>query len=219
VSWSGSDGESCVLDYDVQYKDGYDGTWTDWLTRTTATSAVFPGGEHGHTYFFRSRARDLYGNLGSYGDEEWGQAFSSVLASPTPVLVTSRKWLDQLGATGGDVLTYTLSMRNTGNDDAHGVSLTDTLPAEVTLIADTLRSSDGSPVTYARGEIRWQGAIVQGEVTEITFAAQVLPDVTPDLRPVYNTMRIGHQGAVFKRETSFVLGHCTFFPLVCRNSR
>lgn len=65
VSWTGdAGGGSPIASYDVQYRDG-SGTWTDWRTATTSTSASFSG-TRGHTYYFRSRARDAAGNLESY---------------------------------------------------------------------------------------------------------------------------------------------------------
>jgi len=64
VSWSGSDAVSGIASYDVQVRDG-DGPWSDWLTGTTETSALFVG-EPGHTYYFRCRARDHAGNLEAY---------------------------------------------------------------------------------------------------------------------------------------------------------
>ena len=62
VQWKGHDfGESGIKCYDVQYKDG-SGSWQDWKTCTTVTSARFHG-ERGHRYFFRARARDNAGNV------------------------------------------------------------------------------------------------------------------------------------------------------------
>jgi uncharacterized repeat protein (TIGR01451 family) len=216
VSWSGSDEDSCVLEYDVQVRDGYDGAWTDWLTRTTAISSTYASGTHRHTYYFRVRARDLYGNLGSYGGDEWGEAFCSVLTSPAPVLETSRKGPSRFGALGGDVLTYTLSLRNTGNADAATVWMTDTIPAELTLLTETIEVNGGGPVTHTTGQVSWQGTVTAGHTVEVVFATEVLSDVVVDLRPVTNTMIVEHQDSVLLRQGAFVLGHTTFYPLVFR---
>ncbi len=57
VSWSGSDkGGSGAHRYFVQVKVG-NGSWTDWLTNTGATSGNYPG-IGGQTYAFRVRASD-----------------------------------------------------------------------------------------------------------------------------------------------------------------
>jgi len=75
VRWSGSDSSpgSGLATYDVQYRIGPYGVWTDWLVGTTLTSATFGPGQPvppqpGQTYYFRCRARDQVGNLEAYPD-------------------------------------------------------------------------------------------------------------------------------------------------------
>jgi hypothetical protein len=67
VHWSGSDNVSPVsaLTYDVQYRDGPAGQWTNWQNNTTATTATFAG-QAGHHYDFRSRAHDEANNVEAY---------------------------------------------------------------------------------------------------------------------------------------------------------
>ncbi|HSB65121.1 MAG TPA: hypothetical protein VLD65_01000, partial [Anaerolineales bacterium] len=62
VSWSGHDSQSGLSYYDVQVRDGPSGTWVDLLTHTNATSTTYTG-VGGHTYYFRTRARDNAFNL------------------------------------------------------------------------------------------------------------------------------------------------------------
>lgn len=80
VSWSGTDATSQIANYDVQYQDN-NGSWIDWQTNVTTTSATFTG-VTGHTYGFRSRARDLAGNV-----EEWPATpdASTTIAVDTPL--------------------------------------------------------------------------------------------------------------------------------------
>jgi len=71
VSWSGWDSHSGVNLYYVQYRVGSRGVWTDWLVRTSRTSAVFGPTipvivTPGVTYYFRVRAIDNVGNLENY---------------------------------------------------------------------------------------------------------------------------------------------------------
>ncbi|CAG0928909.1 hypothetical protein TFLX_01146 [Thermoflexales bacterium] len=66
--WTGSDSGdplTGIASFDIQYRDGIDGSWTNWLTQTTQTSATFSG-QYGHTYYFRSRACDKAGNVEEY---------------------------------------------------------------------------------------------------------------------------------------------------------
>lgn len=69
VTWEGQDSESGVWLYDVQARDGGDG-WVSWRQSTTATSGQFTG-QHGHTYYFRSRATDRIGNREAWSEEPY----------------------------------------------------------------------------------------------------------------------------------------------------
>lgn len=72
VTWTGSDtGPSGFANFDVQVKDGANGSWATWLSATTATAAHYPG-IGGHTYYFRVRARDNAANL-----EAWPANFDA----------------------------------------------------------------------------------------------------------------------------------------------
>ena len=62
VSWSGVDTGSGIGSYDVQVRQGDAGAWVDWKSGTTGTSDVYVN-DTGYTYYFRSRARDVAGNL------------------------------------------------------------------------------------------------------------------------------------------------------------
>ena len=77
VSWSGADADAAgatstasgVNNYDLQYKIGA-GEWSDWFTATSATSTVFNiAVDAGQAIYFRSRSRDLAGNLGAWSAE------------------------------------------------------------------------------------------------------------------------------------------------------
>ncbi len=78
TSWSGSDiGAAGVASYDVQYRVGDSGIWTDWLTYTQKTSASFPG-VGGTTVYFQSRARDNSSNLEEWPIANKGDAFTTL---------------------------------------------------------------------------------------------------------------------------------------------
>jgi uncharacterized protein YkwD len=76
LTWSGSDSGSGIAAYDVQVRDGSDGTWQDWLVDTTKTSATFTG-QAGHTYYFRCRAYDLAGNVEGWPNDD-GDTYTCV---------------------------------------------------------------------------------------------------------------------------------------------
>lgn len=90
VSWTGWDTTSGISDYDAQYclddcEDPVIG-WTGWLTRTTATSTT-SSGAHGHTYYFRSRARDNAGNLEDWPADPDYDTFTTIDTQPPSTTV------------------------------------------------------------------------------------------------------------------------------------
>lgn len=75
VAWSGSDLGSGLGGYDVDASvDG--GSYAPWLSSVAQTSATF-GGQAGHRYRFRVRARDRLGNVSAYAE-------TTELAIPAP---------------------------------------------------------------------------------------------------------------------------------------
>jgi uncharacterized repeat protein (TIGR01451 family) len=73
VSWQGNDAAGSGLQsFDIQYRIGPQGVWTDWQINTIATSAIF-NGTTGNVVYFRSRARDNVNNL-----ESWPGTYDSM---------------------------------------------------------------------------------------------------------------------------------------------
>jgi len=214
VTWSGQDVWSGIAAYDVQVRDGYEGLWTGWLTDTVVTSGTSTG-LHGHTYFFRARARDLPGNLEPYGDEEWGQAFTTVLTGPAPVLVTSFKSATPHYFSAGQTVAYTVIVSNTGNLAA-AATLTDTPPAEMVVLTETLAATSGLPPTYDGVAICWAGTVTPGSEVRVTYTLS--PTVTtPFGVPLTNTAEIaGSVLGPLTRQETVVQAHLVWLPVVMR---
>ncbi len=67
VSWGATDPPNGdIVYYDVDSKDGLNGTWSHWKSKKDSTSDDFPG-VAGHTYYFRARAWASYGGVKLYG--------------------------------------------------------------------------------------------------------------------------------------------------------
>lgn len=213
--WSGQDDNSGIANFDIQVRDGVSAGWTDWLTRTTVTSATFTG-QNGHTYFFRVRARDRAGNEQPFTAAEWGQTFTSVLVNPAPVLVTSRKLAGATWLIPGQSVTYTLAISNTGNLTA-GLYLTDTLPPDLNLLTGTLAAGRAPLPTVAGREIRWQGALGPGESVRVTYQMQA-PVVTGTRAVQTNTFWLDDGlNPPFSREQAVTLGLPAWLPCILKN--
>jgi len=214
VTWAGQDAWSDTLFYDVQVRDGYGGTWMDWITNVSATSSTFTG-THGHTYFFRARARDAHGNQEPYDDEEWGQAFTTMLIEPAPVLVTSRKLATPRRFNPGQSVEYTILISNTGNLAA-SVALTDTPPTSMAVLTETLAATSGPRPIYAGGQIRWSATVEADTEVRVTYALSPTA-VTPCGVPLTNTARVaGSVLGPFNREEAVVQAYLIWLPLIAR---
>ncbi|HOO55339.1 MAG TPA: hypothetical protein PLN69_00845, partial [bacterium] len=101
VQWSGDDGAGSGVEpnagFDVQYKIGATGIWTDWLTSTNKTAENF-GGADGEKYYFQCRVRDRAGNESTYIDGD-GDTSTTV---DTSVLVPP----DTINDSSGADITY-----------------------------------------------------------------------------------------------------------------
>jgi hypothetical protein len=173
--WNSSDNLSGIQNYDVQYRDGSGGAWTNLLTSTTDLSYRFVG-EDGHTYYFRSRARDFAGNLSSYavgdGDVQYTVQICPVTADGYEAdnSSTTANWIVPDGnlqthnvhaegdqdwvrfqATAG--ITYTMATTNTGGHADTHLYLYDT--DGITLLA----FNDDYPGMWPSSRIDWQPAV------------------------------------------------------------
>jgi hypothetical protein len=85
VSWSGTDDISGINHYDVQYRAGDAGLWTNWLS-TSSTQGLFWNATPGQTYYFRVRAIDHKGNSEAYPlDAETFTTAGSDLSGPNQI--------------------------------------------------------------------------------------------------------------------------------------
>ncbi len=119
VFWQGSDeGDAALRSYDVQYRDG-EGPWTDWFLDTTETQALFSGAD-GHTYHFRSRARDYSFNVEPYPDIP--DASTLVDVSPPSSVASSPRYTTDPSFTvtwsgsdaGAGIASYDVQVRDGG---------------------------------------------------------------------------------------------------------
>ncbi|GAB4423997.1 MAG: hypothetical protein Kow0031_02780 [Anaerolineae bacterium] len=67
INWSGSDALAGLASYDIQYRAGSSGIWTDsWTDVSPDVTGGWFTGQLGQTYYFRARGQDAAGNVESY---------------------------------------------------------------------------------------------------------------------------------------------------------
>lgn len=81
--WNSQDNLSGIASYDVQYRDGTGGVWTDLLLNTTEVYTRFVGTDN-HTYYFRVRARDFAGSQSNYTEGDGDAQHTVDICDVTP---------------------------------------------------------------------------------------------------------------------------------------
>ena len=129
--------------------------------------------------------------------------------------IVGQKTASRATAVGGDVVTYTISVRNNATIDAAAVHLTDTLPTNLSLVNGSLTASAGG--LGIQGQvITWAGAINSSQTVLITYAAR-LANAIPVGTLVTNPLAIDNgAGAVFNTRATVKVGSFVFLPLVMR---
>jgi uncharacterized repeat protein (TIGR01451 family) len=112
----------------------------------------------------------------------------------------------------GDILTYTISLRNPG-PILPSAWLTDTLPAQLTYLGG-LAASSGS-FGEAGGVITWTGSVPVGASVTITFRAQLSALPATPYR-VTNTVQLNDGlGIILERQAAAVVnGLAVYLPLI-----
>jgi len=218
VQWNTADPGGVLTGYDIQVRDGdTEALWVDWLTATTSTSAVFHG-QDGHTYSFRSRARDVWGHVESWPAGGWEDTFTTVLLEPAPVLITSAKTASPVCVSPGDQVEFQIHLDNTGNLTAT-VQMTDPLPANIAVTAGPWISPTLPPPTLISGTVTWNGALAAGQTgITIGYTAQVL-DVQPG-ESITNTAWIDDAAdPILQRRAVLVQCPRIYLPLVLKLAR
>ncbi|MCK5833292.1 fibronectin type III domain-containing protein [bacterium] len=102
LTWTGMDSTSHdgegwgIWNYDIQYKVGSGGSWTDWMMATTLSTADFGPSVpvdvvEGQAYYFRLRARDRVRNVSPWTEQDSmivNYAVQFCIHTPSPGLLT-----------------------------------------------------------------------------------------------------------------------------------
>jgi uncharacterized repeat protein (TIGR01451 family) len=99
----------------------------------------------------------------------------------------STKAVNQSVAVPGEVLTYTLTLRNAGGADASNVTVVDPIPAHTTYQIGS--ATAGATYDEAASRILWSGAVPSGGQVSFSFAVRTKAPL-PDGTVVVNTATI-----------------------------
>jgi uncharacterized repeat protein (TIGR01451 family) len=103
-------------------------------------------------------------------------------------LSTSSKAVDKASAVPGDVLTYTIVVRNTGPTNAANATLADVLPAHTTYVNGSVTGS----ATYSStlNSILWNGPLAASSAVTVTYQAHIVGPLANGT-VITNTAQVG----------------------------
>ena len=142
----------------------------------------------------------------------------TLVASTTlhlPDLSTSQKTAEATEAAPGELLTYTLTVRNTGGH-APQVEVVDSLPAALSWVGEGDASQGKVSYEPAGREVRWAiGSLAGGQEATLTYRVQVDAAARG---AVTNTARLGHAGGWVTREVSVeVRSPYLYLPIILKS--
>jgi uncharacterized repeat protein (TIGR01451 family) len=128
----------------------------------------------------------------------------------------SGKSADRLLVSPGDILHYTITLRNPG-PTLDSVIMTDTLPSQVSF-AGSLTATSGS-VLETGGVVTWQGAVTGGTPVVIQFDAEVDAGISAS-QAIINAAEIsdGAGDIIHLQVVTFVDGYLLHLPQIIYNT-
>ncbi|NLE45690.1 MAG: PQQ-binding-like beta-propeller repeat protein [Chloroflexi bacterium] len=142
-------------------------------------------------------------------------ALEAVQSGPEgPDLSASTKTASTRAPQEGDVVTYTIVLRNSGGPIGVRTTMTDVIPSGLSYIAGSARASIGTPV-YAAGAIHWSSVLSTTPIATITYGVTVIADGPS---PIQNTVLINSRPFPFLTRSSTVIvnGLSAYVPVILR---
>ncbi|MBI2864333.1 MAG: Ig-like domain repeat protein [Chloroflexi bacterium] len=112
---------------------------------------------------------------------------AAVTITSAPDLSGSSVTASATNVAKGDLLTYTITVTDTGTDNAPGASVVDALPSQLTFVSAS--ASSGPVPTFSGSSLNWSGAVTVGTPVTISISATVNNSV-PNNSSITNTVVI-----------------------------
>lgn len=166
----------------------------------------------------------------SFGEDEAGELYVLDYGNPqTPgsgavYRLTSTTPADFSGSTkqassgwvnAGDVLTYTVVIRNSGGPVSTTIRVTDTLPIGLSYLTGSFTATRGTPDDSAAPLLKWQGNLSGTVAVTLTYAAQVTATARTTL--INHAIVDPGSGPLTRTAVVTVNGVLHFLPIVRRD--
>ena len=134
-----------------------------------------------------------------------------------PHLTGSAKQVSSATAQSGEVVTYTIAVRNTGAIFPTTVRVTDTLPAGLVYLTGSLTATQGVPDDSDEPTLKWNGVMSVTPMVTLTYAATV---ATASSTSIINSASInpGYAAPFARTAILLVNPQVMFLPVVLRSN-
>ncbi len=129
-------------------------------------------------------------NISAFGEDESGELYVVAISQrtvyqlvdvngPVPNLVSSRKRPSSVSADPNDVITYTITLVNTGGLSSTPVYVTDTIPHGLAYVPGSFQASSGTTDdNTSLPSLLWQGNLADAPIMVLTYQVLVTGGVT-----------------------------------------
>ncbi len=194
-------------------------TYDETLDRIQWSGTIPAGGERAFTFAATTAPSlpddTLVVNVATISDglhQPFTRTATTTLKRPD--LSASEKLVSAARADTGDILTYTLRVKNAGEGLARA-TLTDSIPAGAVYVPGSARAGNGT-VAYdeASDKIIWNGEVPSSGMSTIVFAVTVTEE-----RVIHNTATIndGLGGLTERSALTKVHPHDVYLPLIVKD--
>jgi uncharacterized repeat protein (TIGR01451 family) len=116
----------------------------------------------------------------------------------------------------GQTVTYTIVIRNTGGPLTDKVLMTDTIPAGLTYVAESLTATGGTPDDSLAPMLRWSGDLAASAAVTVSYIISV---AEPNARAIENTVAIRPgSNVVLERSAAIVAnGRVVYLPQIVQH--
>jgi len=189
-------------------------TWSGDLAAGTSRTLVFTATLHSDPALYGQTITNTVQATADNADEVTAEAAFTVGSGGVGNVTITKDVAATTVVDAGDVVTYTITLANSGDAPATGVLLTDTLPVEVDF--GGWIAQNGATVTADM--LTWSGDLAAGTTTFV-FTATVRSDVALDGHTVVNTARFTWGATGAEDTAGFTLRRMwqIFLPLTTRN--
>ncbi|HEY4721918.1 MAG TPA: hypothetical protein VII92_08735, partial [Anaerolineae bacterium] len=164
-------------------------------------------------------------NISSFGEDQPGELYAvdynggiyQVVSSQPADLSATSKQPSRGVAHSGEVLTYTIVLRNSGDPFSSTIRLTDTVLTSLSYVTGSFTATRGIPDASSAPTLKWQGVMSNTFIVTLSYAVSVTAVQT---RTINNTVVIdpGFIAPFARSATIIVNGLQVHLPLIFKNS-